>query len=62
MRDLVFVYLASIVAGYALTLIPTSAVITQAIADVLGLIGGLTMIVFAIAILVLGVKTLLNKH
>ncbi|GAA0603620.1 hypothetical protein GCM10009001_20820 [Virgibacillus siamensis] len=62
MRDLVFVYLASILAGYALTIVPTSAVITQAIADVLGLIGGLAMIVFAIAILVLGVKTLLNKH
>lgn len=61
MKDLVFLYLASILAGYVLTAVPTSAIITPDIADVLGLIGGLAMIVFAIAILVSGVKTLFHK-
>ncbi|WP_077324205.1 hypothetical protein [Virgibacillus siamensis] len=62
MKHLVLLYLASILAGYALTLVPTSAVVTPAIADVLALIGGLAMVVFAIALLVLGTKALLNKN
>ncbi|WP_188455969.1 hypothetical protein [Virgibacillus oceani] len=61
MHHLALVYLYCVVAGFALANVPTSAVITPAVADFLGLVGGIAMVVFSAALLVLGVKALLKQ-
>ncbi|WP_099156652.1 hypothetical protein [Virgibacillus ndiopensis] len=61
MSQLALIYLACIVAGFALANVPTSAVITPGIATFLGLIGGLAMVVFAAALLLLGIKILFKQ-
>ncbi|MFS0674707.1 hypothetical protein [Ornithinibacillus sp. 179-J 7C1 HS] len=58
---LVGLYLAAILAGFALANVPTSSIITTQIAEVLQLIGGLVIVVFAIAIVYLALKALVRK-
>ncbi|WP_047981499.1 hypothetical protein [Ornithinibacillus contaminans] len=62
MERLVTLYLASILAGFALTLVPTSAIITAQVADFLNIIGGIVIVVFAVALLHLGLKALFTRH
>ncbi|MEI3605614.1 hypothetical protein SPD48_07910 [Pseudogracilibacillus sp. SE30717A] len=61
MNPLALLYLACILAGYALANLPTSALITAEIASVFTIIGSLVMVVFAVALIFLGVKALLGK-
>lgn len=61
MYQLALLYLASMLAGFGLASVPTSAVVTQGIADFFTIIGGLAMLIFGLAILYLGVKALLGK-
>ncbi|MBP1948619.1 hypothetical protein SAMN05216232_3152 [Virgibacillus subterraneus] len=61
MHQTVLLYLACILAGFALANVPTSSVITAGIATFFQIIGGIAVIVFSLAILYLGVKTLLDK-
>ncbi len=61
MHQTVLLYLVCILAGFALANIPTSSVITAGIATFFQIIGGIAVIVFSLAILYLGVKTLLDK-
>ncbi|KAB2335701.1 MULTISPECIES: hypothetical protein [Bacillaceae] len=61
MYQLALLYLAAILAGFALTNLPTSAVITAGIAQFFGIVGGIAIIVFSIALLYLAVKALINK-
>lgn len=59
---LVGLYLAAILAGFALAFIPLSSLITQSVKDVLVLVGGIVIIIFAIAIIHLAIKALFSKH
>lgn len=61
MYQIAFVYLASILAGFALANLPTSAVITQGVADFLEVIGGIAIIVFSFALLFDGLSTLFKR-
>ncbi|MBU8878714.1 hypothetical protein BGM26_06885 [Bacillus sp. FJAT-29790] len=61
MYQLALLYLACIIAGFGLTHIPTSVVITSGIASFFGIIGGLVMIIFAVALLYLGFKAMFGK-
>lgn len=59
--QLAFIYLTSILAGFALANIPTSSVITPGIADFFTIVGGLAVIVFSLALLYEGLQALI-KH
>ncbi|HLR70972.1 MAG TPA: hypothetical protein VK085_06030 [Pseudogracilibacillus sp.] len=61
MDRLTILYLACIIAGYALSNLPTSALITDEIANVFTIIGGLVMVVFAVALIILGVKAIFRR-
>lgn len=61
MHQTVLLYLACVLAGFALANVPTSSVITAGIATFFQIIGGIAVIVFSVAILYLGIKTLLDK-
>ncbi|QED47669.1 hypothetical protein [Cytobacillus dafuensis] len=61
MQALALLYLACILAGFALANIPTSVVITAGIANVLTIVGGIVIIVFVLALLYLGVKSFIKK-
>ncbi|WP_264739081.1 hypothetical protein [Cytobacillus firmus] len=61
MYQLALLYLACMLAGYGMTMIPVSAVITSGIASFFSIVGGLAMIVFGLAILYLGVKSMLGR-
>ncbi|MBP2240293.1 hypothetical protein J2Z40_000846 [Cytobacillus eiseniae] len=54
-------YFLSMLAGFALISVPTSAVITAGVASFLDIVGGIAVIVFAIALLYLGFKALFRK-
>ncbi|MFE8695016.1 hypothetical protein ACFYKT_01440 [Cytobacillus sp. FJAT-53684] len=54
-------YVACMLAGFALINIPTSALITAGVASFFDIVGGIAVIVFAIALLYLGVKALIGK-
>ncbi|WP_245544960.1 hypothetical protein [Lentibacillus jeotgali] len=64
-RDIIYqltlLYLACVLAGFALANIPASSIITGGLASFLNVIGGLVIIIFSGAILYLGFKSLLNK-
>ena len=62
MYQLAVVYLASILAGFALANLPTSAVITPGVANFFEVIGGIAIIVFSIALLFDGLRTLIKKY
>ncbi|GGA77744.1 hypothetical protein [Ornithinibacillus halotolerans] len=59
---LVGLYVAAILAGFALAFVPTSSLITPAVKPILALIGGVIIIIFAIAIIHLAFKALFHKH
>ncbi|QKY71774.1 hypothetical protein Len3610_17190 [Lentibacillus sp. CBA3610] len=61
MYQLALLYLACVLAGFALANVPASSVITGGLASFLNVIGGIAIIIFAGAILYLGFKSLLNK-
>ena len=62
MNNLVLTFLASILAGFALANLPTSTVITAGIAQFFTVIGGIAIVVFALALLYFGVKSLINNR
>ncbi|WNS77289.1 hypothetical protein RRV45_09975 [Bacillus sp. DTU_2020_1000418_1_SI_GHA_SEK_038] len=61
MHSLALLYLACILAGFALIKVPTSAVISAGIASFFHILGGIAIIVFSLALLYLGVKALIGK-
>ncbi|WP_026582370.1 hypothetical protein [Bacillus sp. J33] len=61
MYQLALLYLACMLAGYGLTMVPATAVITSGITSFFTIVGGLAMLVFGLAILYLGIKALLGK-
>lgn len=61
MYQLALLYLACILAGFGLANVPISTVITAGLAAFFDIVGGVTVIVFGLALLYLGVKTLLGK-
>ncbi|MEN1968109.1 hypothetical protein WMZ97_08535 [Lentibacillus sp. N15] len=61
MYQLALFYLACVLAGFGLANLPTSTVITPEIAEFFQAIGGIAMVVFALAVLYLGVKSLFQK-
>ncbi len=54
-------YVACMLAGFGLANVPVSSVINAGIASFFEVVGGLTIIVFGLALLYLGVKSLLGK-
>ena len=60
MHQIAWLYLACMLAGFGLTNIPEVGFITPAITDFFAVVGALAMIVFALALLYLGVKALFN--
>ncbi|MFD1037804.1 hypothetical protein ACFQ3N_05195 [Virgibacillus byunsanensis] len=61
MNQTVLLYLSCILAGFALTRIPASSVVSSGIVNFFDIVGGIAIIIFAIALLHLGVKALLGK-
>lgn len=61
MYQLALLYLACVLAGFGLVNVPSSAIITEEIADILDLVGSIAIIIFGGAILYLGFKSLFNK-
>ncbi|ASN03534.1 hypothetical protein [Virgibacillus necropolis] len=61
MQHFVLLYLACILAGFALANLPTSAFVTAGIAGFFQIVGGIAIIVFGLVLLYLGVKALLGK-
>ncbi len=59
--ELIFLFLASILAGFALILLPLGGTPLASLASVLALVGVVVVILFAIAIIIKGVKSLLHK-
>ena len=54
-------YLACMIAGFGMANVPTSTVINAGIAGFFEVVGGITIIVFGLALLYLGIKDLINK-
>ncbi|RYG74207.1 hypothetical protein EU245_03055 [Lentibacillus lipolyticus] len=61
MYQLALLYLACVLAGFALANVPASSIISPGLASFLDVVGGIVIIVFSAAILYLGMKSLLNK-
>jgi len=61
MNQLATVFLTSILAGFALANLPTSAAITEGIAEFFTVLGGIAIVVFSLALLYLGFKYLLTQ-
>ena len=61
MHSSALLYLACILAGFALMKVPTTAVITAGIASFFHILGVIAIIVFSLALLYLGVKALIGK-
>lgn len=59
-RD-VWLYLACILAGFALVSLPTSAFITAGIASFFAIVGAIAIIVFSLVLLYLGVRSLIGR-
>ncbi|MFC4559540.1 hypothetical protein ACFO3D_15175 [Virgibacillus kekensis] len=55
-------YLACILAGFALANVPVSSVVTTGLANFLDIIGGLVIIVFAGALIYYGLRVLFGKN
>lgn len=54
-------YVACMLAGFGLANIPESTVINAGIVSFFEVVGGITVIVFGLALLYLGVKSLIGK-
>lgn len=61
MHQLALLYLTCILAGFGLANLPTSAIISAEIADFFSIVGGIAVIVFALALLYLGFKALFKR-
>ncbi|WP_164214442.1 hypothetical protein [Virgibacillus sp. YIM 98842] len=61
MQQLALLYLACILAGFGLANLPISSVISAEIANFFSILGGLAIIIFSLAVLYLGLKTLFKK-
>ncbi|WP_430788961.1 hypothetical protein VBD025_02420 [Virgibacillus flavescens] len=61
MQHAVYLYLACILAGFALANLPTSTLISADIASFFDIIGGIAIIVFGLVLLYLGVRALIRK-
>lgn len=61
MYQLALLYLACMLAGYGLTMVPVTAIITSGITSFFTIVGGLAMLIFGLAILYLGIKALLGR-
>lgn len=59
---IVWLYFASILAGFALANLPTSTLITQPIANFFVIVGGIVIIIFSLALIHLGLRVLLKDH
>ncbi|MUK89404.1 hypothetical protein GMD78_13630 [Ornithinibacillus sp. L9] len=62
MDRLVYLYLASILAGFAMAFVPTSSLVTEPIANFFEIVGGVVILVFSLALVHLGLKALFTKH
>ncbi|MGM8364960.1 hypothetical protein ACLIBG_05675 [Virgibacillus sp. W0181] len=54
------IFLAAILAGFALANLPTSSVISSGMAALFTSIGGLVIILFSLALIVIGIKEILR--
>lgn len=54
-------YVACMLAGFGLANVPVSSVINAGVVGFFEIVGGITIIVFGLALLYLGVKSLLGK-
>ncbi len=54
-------YLACILAGFGLANVPTSTVINESVVAFFEVLGGITIILFSVALLYDGVRSLFNK-
>lgn len=61
MNQRVFLYLASILAGFGMANIPASSIITTEVANFFDIIGAITIIIFSLAVLYLGVLSLFGR-
>lgn len=61
MQLLILLYLASILSGFALINVPTSTIITPGIANVFDIVGSIAIVVFSLALLYHGIKSLIKK-
>lgn len=61
MQLLILLYLASILAGFALINVPTSAIITPTIASFFDIVGGIAIVVFSLVLIYYGIKSLIRK-
>lgn len=61
MYQLAILYLACILAGFGLTNIPEVGFISAGITEFFSVVGAIAIIVFALALLYLGVKALFNQ-
>lgn len=61
MKHLVFLYVACILAGWALLHIPATGFLTVQVLAFFQIIGALAILVFALVIIYLGIKSLLAK-
>ncbi|NRG45358.1 hypothetical protein [Bacillus sp. CRN 9] len=61
MYHLALLYLAAVLAGFALANLPTSVLITPGIAEFFTIVGGISIVIFSLALLFLGVKALLKS-
>lgn len=62
MYQLAWLYLACVLAGFGLTNIPEVGFISTGVTDFFAVVGALSMIVFSLALLYLGVKALFNMQ
>jgi len=55
-------YLACMLAGFGLANVPTSSAINGGVADFFEIVGGISVIVFALALFYLGIRDLINSR
>ncbi|HLR75928.1 MAG TPA: hypothetical protein VK077_11740 [Virgibacillus sp.] len=54
-------YVAAMLAGFGLANLPESPVINSSVTTFFEVVGGISIIVFALALLYLGIKNLINR-
>ena len=57
----VWLYVACVLAGFALVNLPTSAFITAGVASFFAIIGAIAIIVFSLVLLYFGVRALIGR-
>lgn len=61
MKELALIYLATILAGFALANLPEVSFLTGALVSFFGIVGALVILVFSLAMLWLGIRSLMGK-